>query len=64
MFRDKVCGVERSFFCTLREFRGGGEEDIAGAVERGFAGIFEDADDEAYADAQMIDRACKVCVWL
>ena len=34
----------------MGEFRRGGEEDVAGAVQRRFAGVLQDADDEADAD--------------
>lgn len=36
--------------CALREFRSRREEDVAGAVQRGLAGVFQNADDEADAD--------------
>ena len=42
--------AERTLLGALGEFCRCREEDVAGAVQRGFAGIFDDADDEAYAD--------------
>ena len=50
IFRHHVFGFQRTRFRALGEFRRGGEEHVAGAVQRRLAGILQNADDETDAD--------------
>ena len=46
----KIGGFETAVFGSFGKFGGGGEKDVAGAVECRFARILQYADDEADAD--------------
>lgn len=50
IFGHHVLGLQRAVFRALGEFRRGGEEDVAGTVQRRFAGVLQYADDETDAD--------------
>ena len=48
--RHEVSGFEGAFLGTFGKFGGGGEEDVAGAVQSRFARVLQNADDETDAD--------------
>ena len=53
----EVGGVEGAFLGTFGKFGGGGEEDVAGAVQSRFARVLQYADDEADGERTAIVMA-------